>query len=213
MRDDFLNHSRHHYTKYTLDEGMDDPLDQFEDWFKAASDDDGINEPNAMTLSTVGQDSQPSSRVVLLKRYDAHGFVFFTNYTSKKGRDMAHNPRVSLLFFWPPMERQIRINGTAQIVEDAVSDAYFSTRSRDSQLAAWASDQSTTVDDRHHLDEQMDRYRTIYPDTVPRPPHWGGVRVVPHRWEFWQGRAHRFHDRIVYDPGDGDDWIITRLCP
>jgi pyridoxamine 5'-phosphate oxidase len=187
------------------------PFDQFARWFDEAVA-AGIPEPNAMTLATVDATGQPSARIVLLKGVDARGLVFHTNYDSRKGRELAADPHVALLFFWVELERQVRIEGTTQRVSPAESDAYFAERPRASRLAAWASPQSEPIPDRAWLEAQVVAVEARFASDVPRPPNWGGVRVVPDRFEFWQGRQSRLHDRLVWSR-EGDRWTIERLAP
>jgi len=179
-------------------------------------------EVNAMVLTTVGEGTRPSSRTVLLKGYGPEGFTFFTNLRSRKGREIDTHPGVSLLFPWYPLERQVIVLGTAAPIPAGESDAYFATRPRGAQLGAWASEQSTVIPDRAWLEDRLAEYDARYPDRVPRPPHWGGVRVRPESVEFWQGRPDRLHDRVVYrrEPaaaGRGGDeasgWRVERLSP
>jgi pyridoxamine 5'-phosphate oxidase len=191
-----------------------DPFAQFGDWFAAALAAD-LLEPYAMTVATVGIDGQPSARVVLMRGWDERGFVFFTNYESQKGHELAHTPRAALLFYWGPLERQIRIEGSAGRLTPAESDAYFARRPRGHRLSAWASRQSSVVADRAVLEAQMEHFESVYPgDDVPRPDYWGGFRVNPNRFEFWQGRRNRVHDRMLYrkHPATGA-WVIERLAP
>ena len=188
-----------------------DPTDQFTRWLSEAIA-AAVPEPNAMALATVDASGQPASRIVLLKAVDAHGLVFHTNYDSRKGRELARDARVALLFFWPELERQVRIEGSAGRVAAAESDAYFRERPRESQLSAWASPQSEPIPDRAFLDARLAEVRARFPGDVPRPPHWGGIRVVPRCFEFWQGRASRTHDRLRYTR-QGDAWAIERLAP
>jgi len=203
----------------TLDESSvaADPVRQFEQWFADAVNAQ-VPEPNAMTLATVGADGDPSARIVLLKGVDEHGFTFFTNYASRKGRELATRPRAALLFFWPELERQIRIEGSVSQVDAAESAAYFAGRPRMSQLGAWASPQSDPIAGRSFLEarfaELADRYRDAS-EPVPRPPHWGGYRLAPESLEFWQGRASRLHDRIRYRRTQAQPpaWIVDRLAP
>jgi pyridoxamine 5'-phosphate oxidase len=192
----------------------EDPLKQFKRWFDEALA-SGLPEPNAMHISTVDENNRPSSRIVLLKELDQEGFVFYTNYHSRKGRHMALNPYVTLTFFWVELERQVRIEGRAEKVSEQESDDYFNIRPRGSQIGAWVSHQSEQLPNRDILQEKQAAYEQQFADTsVPRPPHWGGYRVVPDRIEFWQGRPSRLHDRIQYDlnPADGL-WTISRLSP
>jgi pyridoxamine 5'-phosphate oxidase len=188
-----------------------DPFDQFTRWLDEAIA-AAVPEPNAMALATVDASGQPTSRIVLLKSIDARGLVFHTNYDSRKGRDLAYDPKVGMLFFWPELERQVRIEGESVRVSPAESDAYFRERPRESQLSAWASPQSETIPDRAFLDARLEEVRARFEGEVPRPPNWGGIRVVPHLFEFWQGRASRTHDRLRYTRR-ADGWTIVRLAP
>lgn len=189
------------------------PFRQFEQWFQEAEA-AKIAEPNAMTLATTGRDGRPSARTVLLKGCDGRGFVFYTNYESRKGRELDANPRATLLFPWVALERQIIIEGAVTRVSREVAEAYFHSRPRGSQLAAWASPQSTTVAGRAVLEES---YRVVDKKyegrTVPLPPNWGGFRLAPETVEFWQGRRSRLHDRLRYRREPGGDWIVERLAP
>lgn len=205
---------RKEYTKNGLseDEVADHPLEQFQNWFDAALE-SGLPEPNAMHLSTVGEDYQPSSRIVLLKELDDKGFVFYTNYHGKKGRDLAVNPFASLTFFWVDLERQVRIEGKVTKVSAEESDEYFAVRPRGSQIGAWVSHQSEIIPSRDVLEQKQKEYEKQFADKkVPRPPHWGGYRLIPDCVEFWQGRPSRLHDRLVYDLQDGR-WTVSRLAP
>ncbi|WP_353129492.1 pyridoxamine 5'-phosphate oxidase [Parapedobacter pyrenivorans] len=190
-----------------------DAIGQFRHWFDEAID-KKIMEPNAMTLSTVSASGRPSSRIVLLKDLDESGFGFFTNYESQKGVELAENPYAALLFFWPELQRQVRITGRVEKMPAAHSDAYFQSRPKGSQLGAIASPQSREIPDRLMLDTQLaeleERYQAIEP--IPRPAHWGGYRLLPDTLEFWQGRASRLHDRLVYKRFE-KGWKITRLAP
>ena len=189
------------------------PFRQFEQWFQEAEA-AKIAEPNAMTLATAGRDGRPSARTVLLKGCDGRGFVFYTNYESRKGRELDANPRATLLFPWVAMERQIIIEGTVTRVSREAAEAYFHSRPRGSQLAAWASPQSTAVAGRAVLEES---YRVVDKKyegrTVPLPPNWGGFRLAPETVEFWQGRRSRLHDRLRYRREPGGDWVVERLAP
>ncbi len=188
-----------------------DPFDQFARWFDEAVA-AALPEPNAMTLATVDAAGRPDARIVLLKGADPRGFVFHTNYDSRKGRELGANPRVALLFFWVELERQVRIEGTAGLVSAEESDAYFAQRPRASQLSAWASPQSAPIADRAWLDIALAAVEARFAGDVPRPPNWGGIRVVPDRFEFWQGRPSRLHDRLVWTR-EGGRWTIGRLAP
>ncbi len=203
------------YSKTVLleEDAGDDPIALFGRWLRAAEE-DGLPEPHAMTLATAGSFSI-SCRVVLLRSFDAQGFVFFTNYNSRKAMDMERDPRAALSFFWPQHERQVRIEGKVEKVDAAVSEAYFKERPRESQVGAWASDQSRIADDRSQVDERYARWMERFKDEaeVPRPLHWGGLRVRPVRIEFWQGRPSRLHDRIVFEHFTDGSWSRMRLQP
>lgn len=189
-----------------------DPFRQFDQWFREAEA-AKINEPNAMTLATASAEGVPSSRVVLLKGVDGRGFVFFTNYESLKGRDLAANPRASLVFPWLDLERQVIVSGTVTKVPREETDAYFQSRPIGSQLGAWASAQSTLVPDRDTLESNLRSIKKRYEgQPVPTPPHWGGYRVSPTTVDFWQGRRNRLHDRLRYRRTD-EGWTIERLAP
>jgi len=189
-----------------------DPIELFTRWFDEAVA-AAIPEPNAMTLATVDAAGRPTARIVLMKGVDARGVVFHTNYDSRKGRDLAANPRAALLFFWVGLERQVRIDGAAERVSAEDSDAYFAARPRGSQISAWASPQSARVADRAWLEARVAEFEARFASgAVPRPPNWGGMRVVPDRLEFWQGRTSRLHDRLVWSR-QGDRWTIERLAP
>lgn len=201
---------------YQKNQGLDlsnlikNPFEQFQHWFDFAVDVDAFY-ANAMTLSTV-HDNKPSSRVVLLKEMDEKGFVFFTNYTSAKSKEIAENKHASLLFFWKELERQIRIEGVLEKVSAENSDEYFKTRPRESQIGAWASPQSTTIT-RQELEKRVAEFTKKFEgQEVPRPDFWGGFRLLPKRFEFWQGRAGRLHDRFVY-VNDNSVWKIEQIAP
>lgn len=209
-----LSDLRRDYQSASLDErSIDrDPHRQFAEWFHAAVA-ANVPEPNAMTLATVDDRGMPAARIVLLKDHDARGFTFYSNYESRKGRELAAHPRAALVFFWVELERQIRIDGAVEQVDPATADAYFRKRPRLSRLSAWASPQSTPVPDRATLEARFDEAQRRFPgEDVARPPHWGGYRVVPDTFEFWQGRASRLHDRIEYRRDD-TGWRIRRLAP
>ncbi|MHA7681351.1 pyridoxamine 5'-phosphate oxidase [Cupriavidus sp. PET2-C1] len=189
-----------------------DPISQFQRWFDEAIH-AKLPEPNAMTLATVDADGQPSARIVLLKAMDAQGFTFFTNYESRKGLDLAANPRAALLFHWVQLERQVRVEGRVEKVTDSESDAYYATRPLGSRLGAWASEQSREVADRTVLEQREAEFRAKFGDNPPRPAHWGGYRLVPTRIEYWQGRPSRLHDRIAYRLAPDGSWQIVRLSP
>ncbi|UGY95099.1 pyridoxamine 5'-phosphate oxidase [Streptomyces gobiensis] len=191
----------------------EDPILQFTRWFEQAEA-AGLHEPNAMVLSTVDAEGRPSSRTVLLKQYDAHGFVFFTNYGSRKGQEITVNPYVSLLFPWHGIARQVIVSGRAEKIGRAETAAYFRTRPHGSQLGAWASEQSSQLASREDLDRMYASLAARYPEgeDVPAPPQWGGYRVTPETVEFWQGRENRLHDRLRYRRTD-EEWAIDRLCP
>lgn len=188
-----------------------DPLRQFERWLGEALA-ANVPDANAMTLATVGGDLRPSTRIVLIKGYDAHGIVFFTNYDSRKGHELAGNPYAALQFHWTPLERVVRIEGAVRKVSAEESDAYFESRPLDSRIGAWASPQSQVIASREVLAQNVARYGAQFQSAPPRPPHWGGYRLVPDRWEFWQGRKSRLHDRLRYEL-TGDGWLMQRLAP
>lgn len=193
----------------------EDPIEQFQSWFQDAIDAE-LREPNAMTLATATSDGSPSARIVLLKGVDARGFRFFTNYKSRKGTELANNPHTALVFWWAPLERQVRIEGRADRLPSNESEEYFQSRPRESQIGAWASPQSQVVNDRDEIEEAFNRAKESYEgDSVPRPGHWGGYVVRPTSIEFWQGRPSRLHDRLRYRRSevDAQDWTLDRLAP
>jgi len=190
-----------------------DPIKQFHAWYEDAEH-AGIALPKAMTLATATRDGVPSARIVLLKKVDEKGFVFFTNYNSRKSVEMLHNLRAALVLHWQPLERQVRIEGTIEKVSDDESDEYFHLRLRESQIGAIVSPQSEVVENREELERKAkELLRTYEGKTIPRPSYWGGYRVIPARIEFWQGREARLHDRIVYERSQATAWKIIRLAP
>jgi pyridoxamine 5'-phosphate oxidase len=205
---------RKSYERAELDEAASqaDPLAQFDQWLKEAIHSD-VPEPNAMTVATVGSDLRPSTRVVLIKGYDAQGIVWYTNYQSRKGQELAGNPFAALQFHWVELERVVRIEGTVQKVSDAESDEYFHSRPLDSRVGAWASPQSQVISGRTVLVTQAAKYAAQFLLQPPRPPHWGGYRLKPERWEFWQGRKSRLHDRLRYTQQADGGWLRERLAP
>ncbi len=189
-----------------------DPIAQFTRWYGEAQA--TVKPlPDAVALATATPAGHPSLRMVLLKGFDAHGFVFYTNFRSRKGRELARNPRAALLFYWGEIGRQVRIDGRVEKLLARESDEYFATRPRGSQLAAWASPQSAVETSRGPLERRFAAFARKYPDAVPRPPHWGGYRLVPEAFEFWQGCEDRLHDRILYRRVRGGRWRIERLAP
>jgi len=212
--DDFLKELRnnhHNFDKGKLTDYVpEEPFTFFKKWYKEAFE--FQKEANAMSLSTVGADGKPSSRIVYLKELSDQGFIFFTNYQSHKGTDIEANPYVSLLFFWPELERQVRVEGRAEKIPAAESDDYFKSRPRSSQLGAWASQQSRKLVSRAKLEEKIHQLNIQFPTTVPRPENWGGYIVFAEKIEFWQGRPSRLHDRIVYEL-ENNQWAIYRINP
>lgn len=205
---------RKSYERDALDENASevDPLRQFEHWMRQAIDAQ-VPEPNAMTLATVGPEGRPSSRVVLVKGFDERGIVWYTNYDSRKGRELAAHPFAALQFHWVELERVVRIEGRVEKTSAEESDAYFASRPLDSRIGAWASPQSQVIGSRTVLVANAARYGAQFALSPPRPPHWGGYRLVPDRWEFWQGRKSRLHDRLRYRVAEGSGWVRERLAP
>ena len=205
---------RKSYEKAELSETAShaDPLQQFDQWLNEAIKGE-VPEPNAMTVATVGSDLRPSTRVVLIKGYDARGIVWYTNYNSQKGRELAGNPYAALQFHWVEMERVVRIEGTVEKVSDEESDEYFKSRPLDSRIGAWASPQSEVIDSRTVLVTNAAKYGAQFLLHPPRPPHWGGYRLKPDNWQFWQGRKSRLHDRLRYSLQADGGWLRERLAP
>ncbi|MBP9017726.1 MAG: pyridoxamine 5'-phosphate oxidase [Paludibacteraceae bacterium] len=208
-----LKDLRKQYDRFTLNESniLENPFQQFKLWLSEAIKNEEY-EPNAMMLSTVDAELQPHSRMVLLKELTDEGFVFFTNYEGNKGLQILHNHQVSLLFFWPVLERQVRITGNAEKISEQDSEEYFKMRPLFSQISAWASPQSRKIPSREYLDKQFEHYKQQFGAKVPRPPFWGGFLVRPKTFEFWQGRPDRMHDRLLYTKND-QQWEIYRLAP
>ena len=204
---------RKSYERAELDESASaaDPMQQFGSWLEQAIA-AALPEPNAMTLATVGAEGRPSTRIVLVKGFDERGIVWFTNYQSRKGRELAVHPFAALQFHWVELERVVRIEGAVEKVSDAESDAYFDSRPLDSRIGAWASPQSQVIDSRAVLVANAAKYAAKFLMNPPRPPHWGGYRLLPESWEFWQGRKSRLHDRLRYRLEDGA-WLRERLAP
>ena len=205
---------RKSYERAALNESdsLADPRLQFEHWLNQAIEAE-IPEPNAMTLATVSSDLRPSTRVVLIKGVDARGIVWYTNYNSRKGQELAGNPFAALQFHWVELERVVRIEGQVEKVSADESDAYFHSRPLDSRIGAWASPQSEPISGREVLVAATAKYGAQFLLNPPRPPHWGGYRLVPERWEFWQGRKSRLHDRLRYTPAADGAWHRERLAP
>jgi pyridoxamine 5'-phosphate oxidase len=204
---------RKSYEREKLEEAdvAQDPLEQFTRWMQQAIDAQ-IPEPNAMTLATVSKENRPSTRPVLIKGCDERGIVWYTNYESRKARQISMNPWASLQFHWVELERVVRIEGKVEKVSAEESEAYYRSRPLDSRIAAWASPQSEVIADRKALEKRVEEFNQKYGENPPLPPNWGGLRLVPERWEFWQGRKNRLHDRIVYRREKGN-WLRERLAP
>ena len=209
-----LRDIRNNYQKFELKESEinKDPIKQLNDWLNEAIKEE-VHEPNAMVLSTIDTNGNPDSRVVLLKDINAEGLVFFTNYNSKKGRQITNNPNVSVDIFWPQMQRQVRIKGKADKISEEDSSEYFRTRPDESKLGAWASPQSRIIENRNVLNESYKKYEQYFENhEIQKPSHWGGYLIRPKYFEFWQGRPNRLHDRLEYIL-DENEWIIHRLAP
>lgn len=212
---DFLDEIRNDHSEF--DKGKlefvfgGNPFEIFQNWLKNAVISNQL-ESNAFSLSTVDSAGQPSSRILYLKELVDESFVFYTNYLSEKGTDLAQNECASMLFFWPSLQQQIRIEGRCHMVSAEMSDAYFRSRPRGSKLGAWASHQSDRLESREELEKRVEQLQKLYPKEVPRPAHWGGYALIPEKMEFWQGRSSRLHDRIVFEKIEGQ-WKIYRLNP
>jgi pyridoxamine 5'-phosphate oxidase len=206
---------RKDYMLQTLNETDVDinPVNQFSKWWQDAVN-SSIDEVNAFTLATATTEGKPSARILLLKGFDENGFIFFTNYTSNKGNQLAHNPEAAMVFFWKELERQVRIEGTAEKVSAEESDAYFLSRPQGSRIGAWASPQSKVIENRQVIEDNVAKYEKMFgEENIPRPQLWGGYRIKPTMIEFWQGRSNRLHDRIQYCLQKDNTWIIERLAP
>lgn len=210
---EYVNKSRHDFEKLDLDIAAvkKDPFDQFEIWLNEAMKKD-LAYANAFVLSTASKEAKPSSRVLLLRNVDKNGFVFYTNYHSRKSQDITENPFASIVFFWRELERQVRVEGELVKQDELGSDEYFDSRPRGSQLGAWSSPQSKVIKSREEIENKYKELEEKFKEKVPRPEHWGGYILKPSYFEFWQGRSNRMHDRIVYRK-EGRDWLIERLAP
>jgi pyridoxamine 5'-phosphate oxidase len=211
-----LSNYRKSYEKQELLESNcpENPMELFQNWFITADDSKMVDESNAMTISSIGLDGFPKSRVVLLKKYTSEGFIFYTNYNSEKGKAIANNNNICLSFFWPALEQQIIIKGNAEILEENLSDSYFESRPDGSKLGAWASNQSKVVNSREELEQSLKTFEKQFEgNEIERPKHWGGYLIKPISIEFWQGRPNRMHDRIRYTLEQDFSWKIERLAP
>jgi len=211
-----LSNYRKSYEKQELLESNcpENPLELFQKWFLNADASDTVEETNAVSLSTIGKDNYPKSRIVLLKKYTWEGFIFYTNYNSEKGKAIQQNNQVCLSFFWPALEQQIIIKGKAEKLPENLSDGYFESRPTGSKLGAWASNQSTVIESRDILEKNLQKFEEKFEGKeITRPPHWGGFMVKPISIEFWQGRPNRMHDRILYTLNEDFSWKIERLEP
>ena len=215
MNKDLSDYRKSYEKKELLEANCpENPIELFQEWFLNADQTDTVDESNAMTLSTIGTDGFPKSRVVLMKKFTWEGFIFYTNYSSEKGKAMASNKNVCLSFFWPSLEQQIIITGKAEKITENLSDGYFESRPDGSKLGAWASSQSSVVSSREELDQNLKSFENKYKNQeIPRPNHWGGFIVKPESIEFWQGRPNRMHDRIRYTLQKDFNWKMERLAP
>ena len=215
MIQEHIEKLRRDYSGKLFDESMvdPDPFKQFEKWFEDAVKAE-ISDPHAMVIATVSHNCKPSARVVLLRGFEKNGFVFYTNYKSHKSAEILQNPNVAAVFYWNGLDRQVRIEGVVEKVDTKNSDEYFHSRPRESQLAAWASNQSKVIAGREELEKMFKEYENKFAgQAVPRPDNWGGFRIIPESYEFWQGRPNRLHDRIFYRVGKAGNWEISRLAP
>ena len=210
---EFTKNLRHDFLKASFNEkdANNNPFKQFEEWYGQAVKSE-LFEPNALTLSTASKKGKPTSRIVFLRGFEKHGFVFFTNYHSKKGNELKENPYASMLFYWPELERQVRIEGKVIKVSAKVSDEYFAARPRNNRVGAWASPQSSVINGRKELDALVSEFTTKFTEVIPRPKNWGGYVLQANYYEFWQGRESRLHDRICYTL-KGGKWKKERLAP
>ncbi len=215
MQKDLGNYRKSYEKSALMEDGIpENPLQLFQTWFYEVERSDGLDEPNAMTVSTLGLDGYPKSRIVLLKKFTHEGFIFYTNYESEKGRAIAQNPKVCLSFFWPNLERQVIIKGAAEKVPENLSDGYFESRPTGSKLGALVSEQSAVIPSREVLEDQLKTLEEQFKgQEIDRPPYWGGYLVRPVSMEFWQGRPNRLHDRIRYALQEDWDWKRERLAP
>lgn len=215
MEKDLSNYRESYEKDELLEQNTpENPIELFRDWFLVADASDAVHEANAMNLATIGVDGYPKNRIVLLKKFTHEGFIFYTNYNSEKGKAIANNKNLCLSFFWPSLERQIIIKGSADFLAENLSDGYYDSRPDGSKLGAWASSQSEVVASRQALDDSLQRYEEKFRDSeIPRPKHWGGYLVQPISIEFWQGRPNRMHDRIRYTLQENYDWKKERLAP
>lgn len=209
-----LDHTRNDHSDFLkgeLNDYLSDPMLMFKKWYQDAHEHNCAS-PHAMSISTVNQNGQPSSRMVYMKEILEEGFIFYTNFNSKKATNLSHNPKISALFFWGCNEQQVRIEGEVEKIPSELSDDYFASRPRVSQIGAWASEQSSEIENRQTLEDRVLHFEAKFPNEVPRPPHWGGYLIKPTYFEFWQGRLGRLHDRICYSL-NGNDWNTSRIAP
>lgn len=208
---DEIRNDHSDFLKGELNNYLSNPMLMFKKWYQGAHENNCAS-PHAMSISTVSVNGQPSSRTVYMKEILEEGFIFYTNYNSKKGHNLAQNPKIAALFFWDCNEQQVRIEGEVEKIPAELSDDYFTSRPRVSQIGAWASEQSSQIDSRKSLEERVLFFEKKYPNSVPRPPHWGGYLIKPTYFEFWQGRLGRLHDRICYSL-ESNIWVTNRIAP